>query len=110
MCESAAWAGIENSDLVGAGHVKKAIQEKIYRSNKYDKKLLELIDNGTIIIDTEGKAIGQINGLSIIDIGDYCFGKPSKITANTFVGEEGIVNIEREVEMSGTTHAKGVLI
>lgn len=110
LCESSAWAKIEGSDVVRASHVKKAINEKIYRSNKYDKKLLELINDGTIIIDTEGEAVGEINGLSILDMGDYCFGKPSKITANTFMGEKGIVNIEREVEMSGTTHTKGVLI
>ncbi len=110
LCESSAWAKIEGSDVVRASHVKKAIKEKIYRSNKYDKKLLELINDGTIIIDTEGEAVGEINGLSILDMGDYCFGKPSKITANTFMGEKGIVNIEREVEMSGTTHTKGVLI
>ncbi len=110
LCESSAWAKIEGSDVVRVSHVKKAINEKIYRSNKYDKKLLELINDGTIIIDTEGEAVGEINGLSILDMGDYCFGKPSKITANTFMGEKGIVNIEREVEMSGTTHTKGVLI
>jgi lon-related putative ATP-dependent protease len=110
LCESSAWAQIEGSDEVRAAHVRKAIKEKIYRSNKYDKKLLELISDGTIIIDTEGEAVGEINGLSILDMGDYCFGKPSKITANTFMGGKGIVNIEREVEMSGTTHTKGVLI
>jgi len=98
------------SSLVKAEHVNKAIQEKIYRSNKYDKKLLELLKDGIIILDTEGEAVGQINGLTVLDIGDYCFGKPTRITANTFMGEKGIVNIEREVEMSGTSHTKGVLI
>lgn len=110
LCESSAWARIEGNSEVRAEHVKKAIREKIYRSNKYDKKLLELIKDGAIIIDTEGEAVGEINGLSILDTGDYCFGKPSKITANTFMGGKGIVNIEREVEMSGTTHTKGILI
>ncbi|UWV46392.1 AAA family ATPase [Acetivibrio thermocellus] len=110
LCESAAWAQIDGSSLVKAEHVNKAIQEKIYRSNKYDKKLLELLKDGIIILDTEGEAVGQINGLTVLDIGDYCFGKPTRITANTFMGEKGIVNIEREVEMSGTSHTKGVLI
>lgn len=110
LCESSAWAQIEGSKLVKAEHVKKAIQEKINRSNKYDKKLLELLKDGTIIIDTEGESVGQINGLTILDMGDYSFGKPSRITANTFMGESGIVNIEREVEMSGTSHTKGILI
>lgn len=110
LCESCAWAEIEGSTLVSAQHVKKAISEKIYRSNKYDKKILESLENGTIILDTEGEVVGQINGLTILDTGDYSFGKPSRITANTFMGESGIVNIEREVEMSGTSHSKGVLI
>ncbi len=110
LCESCAWAEIEGSSLVDAGHVKKAVKEKIYRSNKYDKKLLESLQDGTIMIDTVGEVVGQINGLSIIDVGDYSFGKPSRITANTYIGESGIVNIEREIEMSGTSHSKGVMI
>ena len=88
----------------------KAVLEKNYRSDKYDKKLLELLEDGTIMIDSEGLVVGQINGLSILDMGDYSFGKPSRITANTYMGESGIVNIEREIEMSGTSHTKGVLI
>jgi lon-related putative ATP-dependent protease len=110
LSESAAWAQIEGSELVTSEHVKKAIIEKINRSNKYDKKLLELLEDGTIMIDTAGEVVGQINGLTILDMGDYSFGKPSRITANTFMGESGIVNVEREVEMSGTSHTKGVLI
>ncbi|WP_010246728.1 Lon protease family protein [Acetivibrio cellulolyticus] len=110
LSESCAWADIEGCSLVGAEHVKKAIAEKIFRSNKYDKKILESLEDGTIILDTEGEVVGQINGLTILDMGDYSFGKPSRITANTFMGERGIVNIEREVEMSGTSHSKGVFI
>ena len=63
-----------------------------------------------LMIDTSGERVGQINGLSVMNIGDYSFGKPAKITANTYVGREGIVNIEREVELSGTSHSKGVMI
>ncbi|MDP4092476.1 MAG: AAA family ATPase [Bacillota bacterium] len=110
LCESCAWAQIEGAKIVSDSHVKKAIEEKKYRSNKYDQKLLEMQEDGTIMIDTEGEVIGQINALSILDMGDYTFGKPSRITATTYMGEKGIVNIEREVEMSGTTHTKGVLI
>lgn len=110
LCESCAWAEIDEKKLVTAEHVKKAIEEKNQRSNKYDKKLLEMLEEGTIMIDTQGEVIGQINGLSILDMGDYIFGKPSRITATTYMGERGIVNIEREVEMSGTSHTKGVLI
>jgi len=101
---------VEKSDCVYAEHVNKAIKEKEYRSNRYDEKLLKLIEEGTIMVDTEGFVVGQINGLSILDMGDYCFGKPSRITASTYIGKSGIVNIEREVEMSGTTHSKGILI
>jgi predicted ATP-dependent protease len=68
------------------------------------------LKDGTIMIDTEGEIVGQINGLSILDFGDYSFGKPSRITATTYMGKSGIVNIEREVEMSGTSHTKGILI
>jgi lon-related putative ATP-dependent protease len=110
LSESAAWARIEGSKMVKDVHVKKAAQEKIYRSNKYDKKLLEYISEGSIMIATSGEVVGQINGLTILDVGDYAFGKPTRITANTFMGESGIVNIEREIEMSGTSHTKGVLI
>lgn len=110
LSESCTWAEIEGASIVSAEHVKKAIKEKIYRSNKYDQKLLELMEEGTIMIDTDGTVVGQINGLSVLDMGDYVFGKPSRITANTYIGKSGIVNIEREVQMSGTTHTKGVLI
>lgn len=110
LAESSTWAQLEGSEVVKAEHVNKAISEKTYRSNKYDQKLLKLLEEGMLMIDTEGEVVGQINGLSIIDTGDYSFGKPSKITANTYMGESGIVNIEREVEMSGTFHSKGVLI
>jgi len=110
LSEAAACAEIEGSPLVNGSHVKKAIQQKNYRSDKYDKKLLELLEDGTIMIDTDGEVVGQINGLSILDMGDYAFGKPSRITATTYMGKTGIINIEREIEMSGTSHSKGVLI
>ncbi|MGE5328369.1 MAG: Lon protease family protein [Deltaproteobacteria bacterium] len=110
LAESSTWAKIEGASVVSGEHVEKAIKEKAFRSNKYDQMLLELMEEGTIMIDTEGAVVGQINGLSVLDMGDFVFGKPSRITANTYLGKSGIVNIEREVEMSGTTHTKGVLI
>ncbi len=110
LSESCVYAQIAGAKIVKACHVIEAMQEKIYRCNKYDKKLLELLENGTIMIDTDNSVIGQINGLTILDMGDFMSGKPSRITANTFMGESGIVNIEREIEMSGTSHSKGVLI
>jgi len=110
LCEATTWAQIDGSDLVMAEHVTKAIKEKKKRCDKYDKKLLAMLKEGTIMIDTDSEVVGQINGLSVIDMGDYVFGKPSRITATTYVGKAGIVNIEREIEMSGTSHSKGVLI
>ncbi|HPU21561.1 MAG TPA: ATP-binding protein [Thermoclostridium caenicola] len=108
--EAGTWASIQNSDLVTGLHVKKAIREKMKRSNKYDEELLELVRDGTIMIDTDGWVVGQINGLSVIELGDYTFGKPARITAATYMGKAGIVDIEREVETGGYTHSKGVLI
>ena len=108
--ESCTWAKMDGAKVVTAAYVKKAIEERIERVNKYDQRLVEMIQNGTIMIDTIGEKVGQINGLSVMNVGDYSFGKPAKITANTYVGKSGIVNIEREVEMSGTTHSKGVMI
>ncbi len=108
--EAATWSKIEGAQVVSARHVKKAIQEKKKRSNKYDEELLELIEEGTLLIDTDGAVVGQINGLAVMDLGDYTFGKPSRITATTYMGKSGILDIEREVETGGTTHSKGVLI
>lgn len=110
LAEAGTWAKIEGSQLVNDRHVKKAILEKKRRSNKYDEELLELIREGTLLIDTDGYVVGQINGLAVLDLGDYTFGKPSRITAATYMGKNGILDIEREVETGGTTHSKGVLI
>lgn len=110
LYEADAWARLDGSNLVKGVHVKKAIDQKIYRSNRVEEKLQELIDTGVILISTEEMTVGQVNGLSVMDFGDYAFGKPSRITATVFAGEKGILNIEREVEMSGSIHDKGVLI
>lgn len=110
LYEADAWAEIEGSSLVTAAHVDRAIKEKIFRSNKYEKKLLELIQEGHILLDCEGSREGQVNGLAIMDLGDYVFARPTRITASTYLGRRGIVNIERESKMSGRIHDKGVLI
>ncbi len=110
LVEAEAWARIDASSLVTSRHVKKAVYEKKRRSSKYDEELLELIREGTLLIDTDGYVVGQINGLSVIDLGDYIFGKPSRITAAAYMGKTGILDIEREVETGGVTHSKGVLI
>jgi lon-related putative ATP-dependent protease len=93
-----------------ASHIKKAIEEKIYRSNLIQEKLNELIEKKQIFIDFEGSKTGQVNGLSIIDLGDISFGKPSRITCTVNLGRGGIIAIEREAELSGPIHTKGVLI
>jgi len=110
LYESDLWAEEEGCDIVQEKHVKKAIEEKIYRSNKYEEKLNEMFLEGTLLIDLNGEEIGQINGLAVMGSGEYSFGKPSRITATVYRGEEGIINIEREAQQSGRLHDKGVLI
>lgn len=108
--EASAWAEHDESELVSARHVERALEEKIYRSNRVEEKIRELISKGTIMIDVDGIKTGQVNGIALLNLGDYTFGKPSRITARTYLGEKGIVNIERESQMSGRIHNKGVLI
>jgi lon-related putative ATP-dependent protease len=108
--EAVYWARKDGSTLVWARHVEKAIEEKTARVSLIEDKIRELIADGTILIDINGSKVGQVNGLSVYDLGDYSFGKPSRITVETGMGRAGIINIEREAEMSGKTHNKGVLI
>jgi len=108
--EAATWAKLSRSKVVTADYVEKALTERIERIKKYDARYLEMIKDNTLLIETKGEKVGQINGLTIMNIGDYTFGKPVKITANTYIGKTGVVNIEREVELSGSSHSKGVLI
>ncbi|HTP79703.1 MAG TPA: AAA family ATPase [Bacteroidota bacterium] len=104
------WAGKSKAKEVAAEHVEKAIEERIYRVRLVEDKIEEMIDRGTIMIDTTGAVVGQVNGLSVYDFGEHAFGKPARITAKTSLGRRGVVNIEREAEMSGPTHNKGVAI
>lgn len=90
--------------------ITKALETKRKRFSKYNDNLNNMITTGDIIISTDGEKVGQINGLTIAVTGDCTFGQPVRITANTFIGKSGVVNIEREVAMSGTTHSKGVYI
>ncbi len=108
--EASTWAKLGKSKIVTKDHVQKALDERANRIKKYDAKYIQMIQEETLLIETQGYKIGQINGLTVMTIGDYSFGKPAKITANTYMGKSGIVNIEREVEMSGSSHSKGVLI
>lgn len=107
--ESCYWARLDGKEIVEAAHVAQAIEERRYRSNLYEERTLESIEKGTIFIDTAGEVVGQLNGLSVVGLGDYAFGQPNRITARVFMGKEGVVNIEREVELSGPIHDKGVL-
>ncbi|TAK29764.1 MAG: ATP-binding protein [Chloroflexota bacterium] len=110
VTEASYWASKNGSELVMGEHVDKAIEQKYFRSSLIEDRLQEMIDDGTIMIDVEGEVVGQVNGLAISDMGDYSFGKPSRITARTYVGSGGLVNIEREIQMSGRVHSKGFMI
>ena len=110
MVEAATWAKLEKANVITEEHIDKALAERKYRVRKYDEKYTEMINDGMLLIDTEGKQVGQINGLTVMSIGDYSFGKPVRITASTYIGKSGIINVEREVELSGSSHSKGVLI
>jgi predicted ATP-dependent protease len=90
--------------------VRKALSEKIYRSNLIQERIQEMIARNLLLIDVEGQSVGQVNGLSVLALGDFQFGRPSRITASIAPGREGIVDIEREVELGGPIHSKGVLI
>ncbi len=109
ILEANFYANQENSEYVTAKHVKKAIEEKIYRSNLTQEKIQEMIQRNIYLIDTEDEAVGQVNGLSVISLGDFSFGRPSRVTASTGMGRDGIIDIEREAELGGRIHTKGVM-
>jgi ATP-dependent Lon protease len=108
--EAGYWAQKDNQKMVGASHVEQAVKERFERVSLIEDKIQEMIEEGTIMIDTEGKVVGQVNGLAVYSMGQFSFGKPSRITARTSIGRAGVINIEREADMSGSTHNKGVLI
>jgi len=104
------WARVENKSVINGDIIKRALEEKTYRSNLFEERIQELIAEGTLLVDTEGAEAGQVNGLSVIQFAEYTFGRPSRVTARIFMGRGGMVNIEREVKLSGPIHDKGVLI
>jgi lon-related putative ATP-dependent protease len=104
------YASQENSGFINGNHVKKAIEEKIYRSKLIQEKIQEMIKRGFFLIDTVEERVGQVNGLSVMGIGDFAFGNPSRVTASIGLGREGVIDIEREAKMGGPIHTKGVLI
>ncbi len=108
--ESAYFAISEGARIVAAPHVERALRERMLRLNYIEEEIRRLIANGTLIVHLDGASVGQINGLAVIDVGGYAFGRPSRITATVALGQAGLINIEREARLSGSTHDKGVAI
>jgi predicted ATP-dependent protease len=108
--ESSYWAEQSHRPLVSAEDVSRAIREKTYRANLIEERIGRMISEGALLIATESEAVGQINGISVLALGDHAFGRPSRITARTFSGEPGVVDIEREAKLGGPIHSKGVMI
>jgi predicted ATP-dependent protease len=104
------YAMSNGSDYITKDHVRQAIEAKVYRSNLIEEKMGEMIERGSILVDTEGAKVGQLNGLAVMGIGDHMFGKPSRITASIGLGKSGIIDIEKQADMGGPTHTKGVHI
>lgn len=104
------WATKAGRTIINGDDVRAAAEESLYRVNRIEERMQELYEDGTIMVDTSGEVVGQINGLSVISLGDHTFGRPTRITAAVYAGQDGMVNIEREVKLSGPIHDKGVLI
>jgi len=104
------WAKSNTHEEIFGSDVEKAIQEQIYRSDLPEEKIQDFIEAGMLFIETSGKVVGQVNGLSVYALGDHAFGRPSRITATTALGREGVVAIDRESQLSGNIHTKGVMI
>ncbi|MGE5675878.1 MAG: AAA family ATPase [Mycobacterium leprae] len=109
ICEAAAWAEQEGASQVEANHVRRAVYERAMRSALPELSLQELIQRGMILVDVDGAVVGQVNGLTVMTVGDHSFGSPSRITAKVYMGQKGILHIEREIAMSGQIHDKGLL-
>jgi lon-related putative ATP-dependent protease len=107
--EASYWAQRRGGERTTAADVQEAIEQKIYRSNRAEEQIQELIDDGTIRVDVEGQIVGQVNGLSVLALGDYSFGKPSRITVRTYTGRSGVVSLDREAKLSGRIYDKGLL-
>jgi lon-related putative ATP-dependent protease len=108
--EAAYIARQENVSLVTDSHVRRARESRIERHNLTETKIREMIEEGTLLIDTDGGRVGQVNGLSVLEIGGYAFGKPVRITASAALGKAGLINVERESNLSGRFHDKGMQI
>lgn len=108
--EASFYAAQDASKYIKDAHIAKALEERIYRSNLVDQKMQEMMERGLILIETSGEKVGQVNGLTVMSVGDLSFGKPSRVTASVALGREGVIDIEREAKMGGPIHTKGVLI
>lgn len=104
------WAGEVGENEISSRDVQKAVDQQIRRSDRVRERIYEEIGRGTVLIDTEGEVVGQVNGLSVIQLGNFAFGQPSRITVTTRLGEGEVIDIERETELGGALHSKGVLI
>jgi len=104
------WAGRQDSELIEPRHVEQAIEQRIYRNNRYQELLAQQIDKGVMLLATAGSQVGQINGLSVMQLGDYSFGRPTRITATARLGAGKLIDIERETDLGGPLHSKGVMI
>jgi ATP-dependent Lon protease len=108
--ESAYWARKDNGTVVSARHIEKALAERAFRANRIEEEIRERIVEGTVLVDVDGKKVGQVNGLAVLQLGDHSFGQPSRVTASVGMGQAGIVNVERESRLSGPIHDNGLLI
>jgi lon-related putative ATP-dependent protease len=110
MREANYWAKKDSAHFVRGEHVTQAIDESVFRVNRIEERIREATLEDVLMVETSGEKVGQVNGLAVLDLGDYSFGKASRITARTHVGKAGIVNIERETKMSGKIHEKAIFI
>ena len=110
LIEADHWARKANRPQVDRSHVSLAVTQRDYRLNLSEERIREMVTEGTVLLEVTGDVVGQVNGLAVYDLGDFSFGRPTRITGQTFAGREGVINIEREAAMSGRTHDKGVLI
>ncbi len=108
--ESDYWADVDSHDTVAAADVGKAVDMRVFRLDRVRSEIREEVLRRTILIDTDGSRVGQINGLSVVQVGDFAFGHPSRITATARIGEGEVIDIEREIELGGPIHSKGVMI
>lgn len=107
--EASYWAQKQGHKRVQGADVESALEQKIWRSNRIEERLFEMYQDGTIMVDVEGEVVGQINGLSIMQLGDYMIGRPGRLTCRTFTGRSGVIQIDREAKLTGRIHDKGMM-